>query len=732
MRLMIFFFGLAFSFYAQAADMTPAGTAQAEARAEREAIEAERAAKEKAEKEAAEAQRAAKEQAERTAAEADRARREEAARIAAAEAERAAKEAAEREAAAKAEREAKETAEREAKAKAEREAREAAEREAAAKAARAAKEAEEREAKEKAEREATLKAEREIREAAEREAKANAERALKEAGEREAAAQAQKGAQEAAERDAAAKAAQNQTPVMAAAMSSAPDVICGTPGQIQNSVAVSAITERAKADAGAHAQAAAQLTIAAQESVSAMANGYALDRKTVSRTYFVALCKELTAKGGAPDTLKPMLTYIADVLGLSYAELAAESGGKPAKAEAEEKVRSQGGTAEQAAKPQAVAEAEKPAAAPVAAPPPPAASPSEQPAAAGESKADRAEPPAAPAAPPGAGIGGGAQPRPVAEAPAAQPAPSSAAPAPDAAKSQPAASPPPASDDAATRTAGQPAGDKQAAPGRPAGALGAEECRLLGVLTGCTDLNAVLGQLLEKPVEYNHPKQMLLGRKSEIALVLRTDWEGKDLPSEVSKEFKDLPGEVKQGLSKITQIMSAELAGRDFEVSPSGRQERTVVPPQPVTWNWQVTPNETGGGKTLKLRLYAHVQGPQGAMPPILVKTLDATIDVDVTTWDWFVNQARTFEPVYAVLAALVGLLTAFFTFILARRRRAAGHPETGGYSDKPNPWERLMGKRSGPVIGDLDQSASDSRPPAPPAADDGKKDKGPGEGGAG
>jgi hypothetical protein len=491
---------------------------------------------------------------------------------------------------------------------------------------------------------------------------------------------------------------------------------------------MSAITERAKADAGAHAQAAAQLTVAAQESVSAMASGYALDRKTVSRAYFVALCKELTARGGAPDTLKPMLTYIADVLGLSYAELAAESSGQPAKAEAEEKPRSQVGTGEQAAKPQAVAEAEKPAASPVAAPPPPVAGPSEPPAAASEPKADRAEPPAASATPPGAGIGGGARPRAVAEAPA----PSSPAPAPDAAKPQSPVSPPPASDSAASGTASQPAGDKRAAPSGAVGALGAEECRLLGVLAGCTDLNAVLGQLLEKPVEYNHPKQMLLGRRSEIALVLRTDWEGKDLPSEVSKEFKDLPGEVKQGLSKITQIMSAELTGRDFEVSPSGRQERTVVPPQPVTWNWQVTPSETGGGKTLKLRLYAHVQGPQGAMPPILVKTLDATIDVDVTTWDWFVNQARTLEPVYAVLAALVGLLTAFFTFILARRRRAAGHPETGGYSDKPNPWERLMGKRSGPVIGDLDQSASDSRPPAPPAADDGKKDKGPGEGGAG
>ena len=466
-----------------------------------------------------------------------------------------------------------------------------------------------------------------------------------------------------------------------------------------------------------------------------MANGYALDRRTVSRTYFVALCKELSAMGGTPVSLKPMLTYIADVLGLSYDELTSGSGGQAAKAAAPGEPNAPSDTAGQAPAPQAAAEPVQPAPAPepIPAPAAPTASPSQP--AAGEAKTAAAEEPATPATPvapssssSGSGVdagGGGGQPTVAAEAPPAQTAPSAAA--------QPAApqtaAPQPSVDGSNGAVPQSNGGEAQpaAASGRAMGALGAEECRQIGVLSGCQDLNAVLDQLLEKPVEYNHPEQMLLGRKSEIALVLRTDWEGKDLPTEVSKEFKDLPGEVKQGLSKVTQIMSAELTGRDFEIDPSGRQERTVVPPQPVNWNWQVTPTETGGSKPLKLRLYAHVQGPQGPMPPILIKTLDATIDVDVTTWDWLVNQARVLEPVYAVLAALVGLLTAFFTFVLARRRREANQagtfPEQGGYLDK------LIGKRRGPVIGDLDQSSSDSRPPAPSAADDGKKEKGPDEG---
>jgi hypothetical protein len=175
------------------------------------------------------------------------------------------------------------------------------------------------------------------------------------------------------------------------------------------------------------------------------------------------------------------------------------------------------------------------------------------------------------------------------------------------------------------------------------------------------------------------PDAMLLGRKTEITLVLRTDWEGKDVPTEVSEELKGLPGKVKQGISKITRVMSAELTGRDFEISPSSRQERTIVPPQPVSWNWQVSPTETGESKQLKLRLYAHLQGAAGTMPPILVKTLDATIDVDVTTWDWGVNQARTLEPIYAIGAALLGLLTGILTYFLTRKREVA---YSGGYRE--------------------------------------------------
>jgi hypothetical protein len=271
---------------------------------------------------------------------------------------------------------------------------------------------------------------------------------------------------------------------------------------------------------------------------------------------------------------------------------------------------------------------------------------------------------------------------------------------------QPEAAPPPAAAPEPASAGGGAA--KHAGSAGAVDRLGEAECRALGVLDNCPDLNAVLDRLMERPLEYNHPDTMLLGRKTEITLVLRTDWEGKDMPADVSEELKGLPGEVKQGLTKITRVMSAELTGRDFDISPSNRQERTVVPPQPVSWTWQVSPSDTGDQKPLKLRLYAHLQSGTGTMPPILIKTLDANINVDVTTWDWVVNQARTLEPIYAIAAALLGLITAMLTYFFTRRREPAAQ---NGYREAPGPRD------SGPVIGDLGQSAAERRPNAPPPA---------------
>jgi len=170
--------------------------------------------------------------------------------------------------------------------------------------------------------------------------------------------------------------------------------------------------------------------------------------------------------------------------------------------------------------------------------------------------------------------------------------------------------------------------------------------------------------------------------------------------------------------------MSARLRGRDFEVDPGGMQERTITWRRPVEWSWYVTPKSGGEAKRLELELYAHIVNPQGeTQPPVLIKTLDATIDVDVRTLDWLVEQARTFEPIYAIAAAIIGLFTALMTLWL-RRKPAYTHGEGGG------PPSGLTASQAPPDRRISDMSASEAAAAAARKGQDDGSNGGPPGGG--
>ncbi|MFP4539292.1 MAG: hypothetical protein ACLFPA_13440 [Dichotomicrobium sp.] len=230
-------------------------------------------------------------------------------------------------------------------------------------------------------------------------------------------------------------------------------------------------------------------------------------------------------------------------------------------------------------------------------------------------------------------------------------------------------------------------GDNPAAAARSATPQAAPEaargpCPERGVLgPECFDVDEALERLSDRPVEYNHPPEMIRGQATEISLVLRTDFTGEGVPEEVSEAFETLQGEVQQQRAKIANVMSARLRGRDFEIDPAGMQERSVTWRRPVEWSWYVTPKSGGEDKRLELELYAHIVNPQGErQPPVLIKTLDATIDVDVHTLDWLIEQASALEPVYKIAAGAVGLFTALLAMWL-RRRSALRHSDGGGPS---------------------------------------------------
>jgi len=311
-----------------------------------------------------------------------------------------------------------------------------------------------------------------------------------------------------------------------------------------------------------------------------------------------------------------------------------------------------------------------------------------------------AEPPsqtgetAAPAEPAGPGVTGAAEPS---EETAAQPASR----APDApADSEAALAAPDRAPAALDRAPASRTATTATAPAEPEAVRAANDagaCPERGVLGAeCFDVDAALERLRDRPVEYNHPPEMIRGQATEITLVLRTDFTEDGLPEETSEAFERLQGEVKQQRAKISNIMSARLRGRDFEVDPNGMQERTITWRRPVAWSWYVTPKAGGENKRLELELYAHIVNPQGeTQPPVLIKTLDATIDVDVRTLDWLIEQARTFEPIYAIVAAIIGFFTALITLWLRRRPAHSGDGPPSGITTASAPPDRRISDMS-------------------------------------
>jgi len=528
---------------------------------------------------------------------------------------------------------------------------------------------------------------------------------------------------------------------------------CGSPPKLDNAEAARAVSAAVQADLGA-APVETPFLQTARESVDALAEKYGLSRGDVVARYVFHICEALYARGTEGEALSQVLSRVEEALDApAPADKAATetpAGGAAAteepKTTASAQPRSSGPTADPDSAPAVTKSLEskeqKREAAPQrtvrrfqyrAAPKPPQnnlginqfgtaqnqnsmvrrnapgaeqalvapqAAEAPDPEAEAADAPEPAEPPsqtgetAAPAEPAGSAVTGAAEPS---EETAAQPASR----APDApADSEAALAAPDRAPAALDRAPASRTATTATAPAEPEAVRAANDagaCPERGVLGAeCFDVDAALERLRDRPVEYNHPPEMIRGQATEITLVLRTDFTEDGLPEETSEAFERLQGEVKQQRAKISNIMSARLRGRDFEVDPNGMQERTITWRRPVAWSWYVTPKAGGENKRLELELYAHIVNPQGqTQPPVLIKTLDATIDVDVRTLDWLIEQARTFEPIYAVVAAIIGFFTALITLWLRRRPAHPGDGPPSGITTASAPPDRRISDMS-------------------------------------
>lgn len=174
-------------------------------------------------------------------------------------------------------------------------------------------------------------------------------------------------------------------------------------------------------------------------------------------------------------------------------------------------------------------------------------------------------------------------------------------------------------------------------------------------------------QLKSRKVTYNRPPQTLvLDKGIDLSLIIDATGE-----NQAAERMKDLPGTIVERDVKLSDNVAAELVGRDFDIQLQSAASRQKLSPRIANeWRWRVTPKALGP-HTLTLTVYAY---PNGALDGEPIDSYRDDINVEVKQFDQIVGWAKGVQPLFAVIAAMAGLLSATVAVLRFRRdgRKAA------------------------------------------------------------
>ena len=235
-------------------------------------------------------------------------------------------------------------------------------------------------------------------------------------------------------------------------------------------------------------------------------------------------------------------------------------------------------------------------------------------------------------------------------APAATPAPAPAAtlaPAPGATPVTPA--PDLVQTASAPKSAAAPAARSAAAPAAAVAAVAAAAAP-----------GTLAEQFKTRKVAYNRPPATLfLDRPIDISLVIDAT-----AAADPAAQLQGFPGEVVKRDVDLSDTVSAQLTGVGFDIVTQTVDRQTLSSKLPNRWQWRVTPTEPGT-HTLMLDIFGYKTNSLDAEP------LDAyrdQITVQVRQLDSVIKWAKGIQPVFAVIAALAGLLSALIAALRFRR----------------------------------------------------------------
>jgi len=172
-----------------------------------------------------------------------------------------------------------------------------------------------------------------------------------------------------------------------------------------------------------------------------------------------------------------------------------------------------------------------------------------------------------------------------------------------------------------------------------------------------------LSSLETRAAAYNRPTQMRLNRPVDVSFVI--DATANPNPTAPLEGF---PGEVIETDIDTTDRVVATLTGVNFSVESQTLERQVLSPFQPNRWQWQVTPT-ADGEQVLILEVFAFPAGSEDALP---IRTYRDRITVAVEDQEKIVNFARSWQPVIALIAAILsGLVAGLGLWSFYKRRRA-------------------------------------------------------------
>lgn len=182
------------------------------------------------------------------------------------------------------------------------------------------------------------------------------------------------------------------------------------------------------------------------------------------------------------------------------------------------------------------------------------------------------------------------------------------------------------------------------------------------------DLKANLEkQLHSASLAFNRPESLHFREAATIELVLA--------PTELGVEASTfltpgLPGAQRQAASSYALRMQAMLSAPDFEIAPTGPQERTVLGDRETRWSWTIRPIAFGPNKPMTLEVFALLESDGRTFPPISMRTFHETFLVEVGWWDRVIRVAKDIDAFQASLAGAGGTITAVGLWFWKRRRQ--------------------------------------------------------------